>query len=302
MQDGSPGQKPCRRPGWLRALLPTGVVLALTSAAGRAQAIDGVVEINHACATNGGCLAGDPQGYPVSISAQGSYRLTSNLIVPGGIGAANTDAILITASDVTLDLNGFAIWCRRNTIPFTPCTGSGTGRGITTNGQNVRIRNGTVRDFAGDGFQLLGSYGLEDVHSRNNGLSGVHALSNSSGEIARSSFAENDADGLRFDAGSNYVLQAIRSSRNGLSGLQAFGRSRGEITASGFHDNTGPGLSFAADSAALLLRIKTRGNSAAISSSSTDVDVGDSLFVEGGSSSGLGRLACFYLGATRLCP
>jgi hypothetical protein len=294
------------RRGWdrLQAARRCGLaLLLLAGATGRAHAVDGVVEINQTCATSGGCYAGDPQGYPVSISAQGSYRLTSNLVIPGGTGAANTDGILITASDVTLDLNGFSISCRRNTIPFTPCTGAGgTGRGITTNGQNVRILNGTVRDFAGDGFQLFGSYVLEDIHSRNNGLSGLQALQQSSGRVARSTFAGNRADGLRFALGSTYSVEASRAGSNSLSGLQALGRSRGEISASGFHDNGVAGLSFAAESAALVLRIHTRGNPVAVSSSSTDVDVGYSLFVEGGSSTGLGRMACFSLGGTVVCP
>jgi len=46
---------------------------------------------------------GDAAGFPVTISEVGSYRLTGNLSI------GSTDAIEITADNVTLDLNGFLI-------------------------------------------------------------------------------------------------------------------------------------------------------------------------------------------------
>ncbi len=68
-------------PLWTIALLAVG----LTSPA---LAVDGVLEINQACADSG-CFSGDGAGFPVIISAAGSYRLTSNLVVPN----ENTDGI-----------------------------------------------------------------------------------------------------------------------------------------------------------------------------------------------------------------
>jgi hypothetical protein len=41
----------------------------------------------------------------VVLTLAGSYRLTSNLVVPD----ANTDAIDVNADEVTIDLNGFSI-------------------------------------------------------------------------------------------------------------------------------------------------------------------------------------------------
>jgi len=60
----------------------------------------------------GGITPGDAPGWPVTISATGSYRLVSSLNL-GGAGA-NTTAIEIVASGtgkltITLDLNGFLI-------------------------------------------------------------------------------------------------------------------------------------------------------------------------------------------------
>jgi hypothetical protein len=43
-------------------------------------------------------------GFPYKITKPGSYKLTSNLVVPAGV-----DGIDILSQDVTLDLNGFSI-------------------------------------------------------------------------------------------------------------------------------------------------------------------------------------------------
>ena len=94
-----------------------------------AQAVDGVREISQSCVA-AGCsdVPGDTAGWPVTISEAGSYRLTSNLVVPN----QNTDAIQITTGGIALDLNRFAIL---GTNSCTPCPvssyrSSGTGRGI----------------------------------------------------------------------------------------------------------------------------------------------------------------------------
>jgi putative cofactor-binding repeat protein len=71
-----------------------------------ALAVDGVIEINQAKALAGGVTATDTPGFPVTIDAAGSYRLTSNLIATG---SGSERCVEITASDVTLDLNGFTL-------------------------------------------------------------------------------------------------------------------------------------------------------------------------------------------------
>jgi hypothetical protein len=45
-----------------------------------ALGIDGLVEINQAKALAGGVTASDAPGFPVTLDAQGSYVLTSNLV------------------------------------------------------------------------------------------------------------------------------------------------------------------------------------------------------------------------------
>ena len=86
----------------MRLILTVVLLLVL---AGPTLAVDGVLEINQTCAVQTGCFAGDTAGWPVTITEGGSYRLTSNLIVPD----KTTGAILVSTSSVSIDLNGFEI-------------------------------------------------------------------------------------------------------------------------------------------------------------------------------------------------
>ena len=90
-----------------------------------AFAVDGVLEINQACAVNTGCFDEDAAGYPVTISpgVGGSFRLTSNLIVPD----ENTDGILVNTPSISIDLNGFEIVRSGCEGATTDCTAKGTG-------------------------------------------------------------------------------------------------------------------------------------------------------------------------------
>jgi hypothetical protein len=110
---------------------------------------DGVITIDQTKALNGGVTPGDAAGFPVTISQPGHYRLSGPLTVAD----VNKSGIEINASNVTIDLNGFAI-----TGPVT-CTGSipqsiacapasSLGAGINSSGQHVTVRNGGVRGFA----------------------------------------------------------------------------------------------------------------------------------------------------------
>jgi hypothetical protein len=86
-----------------------------------------------------------------TIKAPGSYYLTANLTITSG------DAIVITASDVTLDLSGFTL----SSTTVSPA--AGTGVYIADNLSNITIRNGHIRGntvynytdktFTGTGFR-----------------------------------------------------------------------------------------------------------------------------------------------------
>jgi hypothetical protein len=73
-------------------------------AAGSVSKDAGVILINQAEAVAGGITSCDTPGFPVTICTSGSYRLSSDLTVPSG-----AEGIEITASNVSLDLNGFTI-------------------------------------------------------------------------------------------------------------------------------------------------------------------------------------------------
>jgi hypothetical protein len=105
---------------WISGFSPLFVCLVGATAA---LAVDGVLEINQACAVNTGCFAGDTAGYPVTITSPGSYRLTGNL-VPGG-------RIEISVDSVTLDLNGNEI-------------GQASPAAIVSTGRDTRVTNGVV--------------------------------------------------------------------------------------------------------------------------------------------------------------
>ena len=111
-------------------------------------AADGPVSIDQDRAMAGSVTSGDDPGFPVTISQSGVYRLTGNLSVPDN----NTTAILITASSVTVDLNGFSIMgpvsCSQDPVV---CPEPGKGIGIKSAAQpvqSVKVMNGTVRGMA----------------------------------------------------------------------------------------------------------------------------------------------------------
>lgn len=147
--------------------------------AATAFAVDGVVLIDQRAAMAGKVTTGDAAGFPVTISQPGAYRLTSNLTVPD----AATTAIQITADDVSLDLNGFAIigpnTCSGNPVQCTYSGGAGIGiMAVAPVGvispANVRVMNGVVRGMGGHGIRMLGDGTVvERVHSLMNGGPGI---------------------------------------------------------------------------------------------------------------------------------
>lgn len=156
----------------LLTLMPAGVVLA----------VDGVIEINQARATSGGLTAGDTAKFPVTIERSGSYRLTSNLDLTdanarqNGVAAENTTAILVTASDVTIDLNGFIILGSTGCTgqPVSNCAPTGTGIGVDASAADrVTVLNGGVRGMGSKGIALRQSGLVERVFVTSNATDGI---------------------------------------------------------------------------------------------------------------------------------
>lgn len=170
-----------------------GKTALLAALSGSALAVDGVTLIDQNKALAGNVTPGDGAGFPVTISQPGSYRLAGNLTVPNG----NTTAIEITASHVTLDLNGFAILGSTDCSGgLNPCAGAGSGYGIVTpNFQfNITIRNGTIQGLGGTGIVLRGdSHLVEYVHARSNGGSGILVASPTVPDLGNSIVQNNTA-------------------------------------------------------------------------------------------------------------
>ena len=85
---------------------------------------------------------------PVTITAPGSYYLTGDLV-----GVSGQHGIVVNASYVTIDLNGFSL---------VGVTGSATGiYTAVTGGKHIEIRNGTIRGWGGNGVAAVQ---FTDVH------------------------------------------------------------------------------------------------------------------------------------------
>lgn len=208
--------------------------LILAAVASTAGAAGGVIEINQARALQGGVTATDAPGFPVTIDAPGSYILTSNLSVT----AQDTSGIVASASNVHLDLRGFAV------IGPGACSGSGAGLSCTPVGLGIgiavaryaEVRSGSVRGFGDIGVAvtndhaLLSELNVEEngghgivlyrgsvtgsIVSRN-GRSGIW-IGNTGSVVERCAVAENRSSGIRGLAGS-YVGNAVLS--NGGAGI-----------------------------------------------------------------------------------
>lgn len=185
------------RPSWGSWWALT-LVLAM---AAPAFGVDGVIEINQARAKAGGVAPSDTPLFPVTLDQPGSYRLTGNLDVtdasarPAGTAAENTTAILVTADNVTIDLNGFMIKgptvC--SGVPLT-CSPTGSGVGIDALGQpGVAVVNGTVRGMGSHGVRIAEQGEAEKVRALSNGDTGI---AGGAGTVANCTSSGNGGNGI----------------------------------------------------------------------------------------------------------
>jgi parallel beta-helix repeat protein len=170
---------------------------------------------------------------PYNVAVPGSYYLTDNLY--GGVGQTG---ITVSVSDVTIDLNGFAL---------TGGAGSQNGIAVAAGTKTVNIRNGTVRGWGGRGvaaggvadslFESLslvgnGQYGIvvggDTADATNNILRDCVASSNGigvqfgGGGIVENCSARNNDDGFVIN-GSNTTLRNSSASGNHLPGATVSG-------------------------------------------------------------------------------
>ena len=96
------------------------------------------------------------------ISQSGSYYLTGNIT-----GEVDKHGIEITASNVTLDLNGYAL------IGAGQSTGT-TGSGIYASGDQTTVINGNIQNWKGEGVRCSGGNNrTSNVSVKGTGGSGI---------------------------------------------------------------------------------------------------------------------------------
>lgn len=183
----------------------------LITASSSAFAVDGVILIDQAKALAGNVTPGDAPGFPVTLSKPGSYKLSSNLIVPSNV----TTGILSTPSNVQLDLNGFSVigpgTCSKVSNTVT-CLNMYFQNGIDINQDSI-VMNGTVAGFGNYGLAASINSKVVNIKAAHNGA-GIYATGLV--EVRESTAYLNQTDGIV--AG---VISDCGAYNNGGSGLNS---------------------------------------------------------------------------------
>jgi len=140
---------------------------------------------------------------PFTISQSGSYFLTTTL-------ASSTSGISVTASNVTINLNSFAL------VGGASSTSSGIVVPVSVSG--LRVFNGEIRSWKQNGILAANASEIEvhGVHCRKNGEWGIRV-------------------------GSNAIVEDCRATANVLGGITT--QSRATIRRCEANDNDGTGIS-----------------------------------------------------------
>ncbi|MDX2145906.1 MAG: right-handed parallel beta-helix repeat-containing protein [Planctomycetota bacterium] len=167
-------------------------------------------EVEPRIAINSTNTPGDSDTSPslFKITQPGSYYLTTNVA-----GVAGKNGIEITASGVTVDLNGFDI---------VGVAGSLNGVVATVGGlEYIEVRNGSIRGWGGDGLALGGagvdSSIVRDIRSSDNAGTGILA---GPGTLVSGCVASSNA-GAGIAASVICVVTGCSAFDNGGSGIVA---------------------------------------------------------------------------------
>ena len=192
-------------------------------------ASDGAIEINQLCAA-AGCFEGDDPGFPIQITVDGSYILTSNL----EIAESAIKAITISAGG-ELDLNGFIVKGPVTCVgPVEdPCQPNGAVEGINTGGSPVSVHSGTIQGF-GAGIVTNGGR-LWDLTIFGNGGPGIFA-----GSVTVRDSTVSSNEGIGIDAGVTATVNNVSLTANGGDAIRVF---RGTVLNSTLTGNGGYGIS-----------------------------------------------------------
>lgn len=121
-------------------MMASAVLLAVPAAA-----MDGEILIDQAKVNAGGITPGDAPGFPATLGRSGHYKLTGNLVVPGG-----KNGIEVTQRDVAIDLNGFTIRSK------SPNVIDNAIQALNVSG--LKVVNGTITGFAAAIYNLQGQF------------------------------------------------------------------------------------------------------------------------------------------------
>jgi parallel beta-helix repeat protein len=149
----------------------------------------------------------DCTGFPISISAPGSYKLAQNITMLPACGADNGITVTPGLDGVTIDLAGFTL---------AGIAGSGLHGVQATGGANVTVLNGTVRDWDGHGLLVTSEDSLiQRVHAHDNGLNGIgvgaHAV------VSDVTASRNTFEGIT--VGTSSVVRDCSANNNGNNGI-----------------------------------------------------------------------------------
>lgn len=205
-------------------------ILAALAASSAAFASDGVLQINTTC-VGFGCFPGDNGGLPVTITAPGSYQLTSSL----STASLNQNLIVVSADDVSIDLNGFAI---RGPVTCTGTTAVCSGQSsLATNGQGIRavgverltVHNGRIVGVGGIGIALDATAGAATLYELTVAENGRAGISIQRGLVHDVSSVLNGGDGIATFFGDVLVRDSVVLG-NGNFGLGAGGYCTGLVS------------------------------------------------------------------------
>ncbi len=214
-------------------------VLCWMCLASPVSALEGVIQINQDRALAGGVTAGDTAGFPVTINARGSYRLTSNLVAP----SQSVNVIEITADGVAIDLNRFSILggtiCGVDSTPkITSCSNTGTGSGIVSSNSQITIVNGLITGLGNRGIDMGAGLGfaLENLGVSHSGGHGV-VLGNQ-GFLTDCVVGINGGAGIVAGRGAQ-----LRRTTSGINGSTGFvGENAALVFEGTFANNLGDGI------------------------------------------------------------
>lgn len=142
------------------------------------------------------------------ITQPGSYYLTSNIT-----GVSGKNGIMIVASGVTIDLNGFA-------LIGVPGSLDGISASLFENPSELSVHNGTIRDWTSRGISFRDAnvqYGtITDIRAIGNGDDGIAVSTDS--VVLRCLAGENGGAGIRANVSATISLCIVTG--NTQSGIQ----------------------------------------------------------------------------------